>query len=725
MARRWQNRSEIILALIFSAVPLLFVAALAVFQLGVNTPEARQARANTVLSFQTIRAVNAVDEAIQDAERGQRGFLITGRDSYLDPYEQAKKQLPQLMLDLQAATAAHTEQQQRLLKLQADVTTKMNELALTITAMRERGFNAAKAIVDNDTGRLAMEAVTDDLQAIAGQAQARLAARLEAAADVESRVTSTFLLGTAVSALALLIGGFVLVNALSRATGSERVLQATLDSVREGVAAVDRRGRLRAWNSPFMSILGVPDASLRMGAPLEPDSVSDGVLGGQLRQVAASAQLTGRSALSEFAEADGRRVEIFHNPASGGGYVLTLLDVTERRKTEEALRQSQTLESVGRMTGGVAHDFNNLLTVIIGGLGLLRRAVSHDNQARQRIDMMTTAADRAARLIRQLLAFARRQPLQPEVVNLNPVIQEALPLIRRAVGESITVECVAAAGLWNTTVDASEFQAAVLNLAINSRDAMPSGGKLTIELGNAALDDSYAARHAEVERGQYVLFAITDTGTGMDAATAARVLDPFFTTKPPGEGTGLGLPQVYGFVKQSGGHLKIYSEPGEGTTVKLYLPRSLAQETAQTGPVASIAVTGSETVLLVDDDDIVRATVGMMLEDLGYAVIEAPGGAEALAILDGGEPVDLLFTDVVMPGPVNGRQLAEKAREIVPNLRILFTSGYTENAIVHHGRLDPGLELLSKPYSREELAAKLRRVFDGTAKGRKTAANAP
>jgi CheY-like chemotaxis protein len=286
-------------------------------------------------------------------------------------------------------------------------------------------------------------------------------------------------------------------------------------------------------------------------------------------------------------------------------------------------------------------------------------------------------------------------------------------LVRRAVGESVMVECVIGGGLWNTTIDASEFQSAVLNLAINGRDAMPDGGKLTIEVGNAALDDTYAAQHAEVEPGQYVLFAITDTGTGMDAATVAQVLDPFFTTKPPGEGTGLGLPQVYGFVKQSGGHLKIYSEVGEGTTVKLYLPRSLAQETIQPRPMPAIAVTGTETVLLVDDDEIVRTTVAMMMEDLGYTIIEAGSGAEALSILERGDKVDLLFTDVVMPGAVNGRQLADRARDLDSNLRVLFTSGYTENAIVHNGQLDAGTELLSKPYNRDQLAAKLRRVLDG------------
>ncbi len=251
---------------------------------------------------------------------------------------------------------------------------------------------------------------------------------------------------------------------------------------------------------------------------------------------------------------------------------------------------------------------------------------------------------------------------------------------------------------------------------------MPEGGKLTVEMTNAALDDAYAARHAEVDPGQYVLFAITDTGKGMDEVTIARAVDPFFTTKAAGEGTGLGLPQVYGFVKQSGGHLKIYSEVGEGTTVKLYLPRNFGEETAQPGRVAALAVTGTETVLVVDDDEIVRTTVASMLEDLGYTVLLASNGREALALLEKRGNVDLLFTDVVMPGAISGRQLAERAVEIVPQLRVLFTSGYTENAIVHNGRLDAGVELLSKPYGREQLAAKVRRVLDGVSgEPRKTA----
>jgi nitrogen-specific signal transduction histidine kinase/ActR/RegA family two-component response regulator len=398
-----------------------------------------------------------------------------------------------------------------------------------------------------------------------------------------------------------------------------------------------------------------------------------------------------------------------------------MLDITERRRAEEALRQSQRLDSMGRMTGAVAHDFNNLLTVIIGSLDLLKRAIGGDDKARARIEMMTMAAERASTLTKQLLAFARRQPLQPLIVNPGGIVQSLLPLIRHAAGDAITVETVIGGGLWNTMIDSAEFQSAMLNLTINARDAMPDGGLLTLELANAMLDDAYAAQHAELEPGQYVMFAITDTGKGMDAATLERALDPFFTTKPAGEGTGLGLPQVYGFVKQTGGHLNIYSEVGEGTTVKLYLPRSLGQATIQTAPVAAPVIGGSETILLVDDDEIVRETVAAMLVDFGFGVMQAPGGAEALAILEGGAEIDLLLTDVVMPGAISGRVLAERAAKLQPGLKILFTSGYTENAIVHHGRLDPGVELLSKPYGREQLAAKVRRILDRPAQDHRRA----
>jgi signal transduction histidine kinase/CHASE3 domain sensor protein/ActR/RegA family two-component response regulator len=711
------SRADFAPALLFALVPLAFLAAITFYQFFKNVPDARLAREDTKKTFLIVRTASAVDEAIQDAERGQRGYLITGRDAYLDPYNSAKERLPQLLVDLQQAVADRPEQQRRLLALQGDLTTKMNELAETIARRREQGFGAAQAMVNTDAGRIAMEAVEADIGAIIDAADMRLQARMATAESLEQRVLMTFLIGSIIAACALIAGAILLARAYRRAASSERLLQATLDSVREGVAAFDADRRLIAWNQTFSRMLKLPRRTLRRrealpaGKTTEIDRFND-----YFETLDAEVKQTGRAALMESKEADGRSLEIFHKPAEDGGSVTTLLDRTELRQTEEALRQAQKLEALGQMTGGIAHDFNNLLTVIIGATHLLQRAVAKDAQALQRIDMVTAAAERGARLIQQLLAFARRQPLEPEIVNLGHLMTEVLPMVRRAVGEKVSVEYVTSGGLWNTTIDATQFQTAVLNLAINGRDAMPDGGKLTIEVANAALDDAYAASHPEVEPGQYVMFAITDTGKGMDAATSMRALDPFFTTKPVGEGTGLGLPQVYGFVKQTGGHLKIYSEVDEGTTIKLYLPRELGDVFSQPRQAAALALAGTETVLLVDDDEIVRATVASMLESLGYEVLTASSGVEALSILENGTAIALLFTDVVMPGPISGRKLAERAVEINPAIKILFTSGYTENSIVHHSRLDTGVEFLSKPFDRERLAVKVRRVLDGPAK---------
>ena len=711
------SRADFAPALLFALVPLAFLAAITFYQFFKNVPDARLAREDTKKTFLIVRTASAVDEAIQDAERGQRGYLITGRDAYLDPYNSAKERLPQLLVDLQQAVADRPEQQRRLLALQGDLTTKMNELAETIARRREQGFGAAQAMVNTDAGRIAMEAVEADIGAIIDAADMRLQARMATAESLEQRVLMTFLIGSIIAACALIAGAILLARAYRRAASSERLLQATLDSVREGVAAFDADRRLIAWNQTFSRMLKLPRRTLRRrealpaGKTTEIDRFND-----YFETLDAEVKQTGRAALMESKEADGRSLEIFHKPAEDGGSVTTLLDRTELRQTEEALRQAQKLEALGQMTGGIAHDFNNLLTVIIGATHLLQRAVAKDAQALQRIDMVTAAAERGARLIQQLLAFARRQPLEPEIVNLGHLMTEVLPMVRRAVGEKVSVEYVTSGGLWNTTIDATQFQTAVLNLAINGRDAMPDGGKLTIEVANVALDDAYAASHPEVEPGQYVMFAITDTGKGMDAATSMRALDPFFTTKPVGEGTGLGLPQVYGFVKQTGGHLKIYSEVDEGTTIKLYLPRELGDVFSQPRQAAALALAGTETVLLVDDDEIVRATVASMLESLGYEVLTASSGVEALSILENGTAIALLFTDVVMPGPISGRKLAERAVEINPAIKILFTSGYTENSIVHHSRLDTGVEFLSKPFDRERLAVKVRRVLDGPAK---------
>ena len=399
-------------------------------------------------------------------------------------------------------------------------------------------------------------------------------------------------------------------------------------------------------------------------------------------------------------------------------------EITERQQAEAALQQSQKMESIGKLTGGVAHDFNNLLQVISGNLQLLGKDVASDGRARERISNALSAVERGSRLASQLLAFGRRQPLEPKVVNIGRLVSGMDDMLRRALGEEIEVETMVSGGLWNGFADPIQIENALLNLAINARDAMDGAGKLTVEVGNAFLDDSYSRTHPEVTAGQYIVLAVTDTGSGMTQEVMEQAFEPFFSTKPEGKGTGLGLSMVYGFVKQSGGHVKIYSEVGEGTTIKLYLPRSFQSEDRIANVDNAPATGGTETILVAEDDEGVRATVVEMLSDLGYYVLKAKDAQSALTVIESGAHIDLLFTDVVMPGPLRSPELARMARERLPDIAVLYTSGYTENSIVHGGRLDPGLELLSKPYTREALARKVRHVLTIRTQRRQAAADA-
>lgn len=386
--------------------------------------------------------------------------------------------------------------------------------------------------------------------------------------------------------------------------------------------------------------------------------------------------------------------------------------IDEKRQAEEALRQAQKLEAIGKLTGGVAHDFNNLLQVIAGNLELLSGTLP-DARAQRRLDHAQEAVRRGAKLAGQLLAFGRRTPLEPKVLNTGKLIRGLDDMLRRTLGDEIEVETTISGGLWNTLADPMQLENAILNLAINARDAMAGGGKLTIEVGNAFLDDVYARQHPEVSAGQYVMIAVTDTGSGIAPDLLEQVFEPFFSTKPEGQGTGLGLSMVYGFVKQSHGHVKIYSEVGQGTSIKMYLPRSTQTEDAPVAYDDAPLVGGQETILVVEDDESVRATVVDILSELGYRVLTASDATSALAVIDSGIPIDLLFTDVVMPGPLRSPDMARKAKQRLPQLVVLFTSGYTENAIVHGGRLDEGVNLISKPYNRDALARKLRQLLDG------------
>jgi signal transduction histidine kinase len=391
-------------------------------------------------------------------------------------------------------------------------------------------------------------------------------------------------------------------------------------------------------------------------------------------------------------------------------------EVASREKAEGQVRQLQKMESLGALTGGIAHDFNNMLAVVLGGIELAKRRLRTDpDKADQLLDNAREGATRAATLTARLLAFSRNQPLAPTPLDVNKLVGGMCDMLHRTLGEAVQVECVYGAGLWRCYADPGEVENAILNLCINGRDAMPKGGKLTVETANAHIDDNYARTRPEVTAGQYVLVCVTDTGTGMTPDTIERAFDPFFTTKPVGKGTGLGLSQVFGFVKQSGGHVAIYSELGEGTTVKLYLPRFIgadAIETAASAPDALPIGSPGEVILVVEDEQRVRHYAVDALRELGYTAISAASPAEALRALDEQPEITMLFTDIVMPD-MTGRELADAAIVKRPNLKVLFTTGYTRNAVVHNGMIDVGVAFLSKPYGMADLARKVRDVLDG------------
>lgn len=476
---------------------------------------------------------------------------------------------------------------------------------------------------------------------------------------------------------------------------------------------IDREGIFRAVNPAWTRTLGYQPEELlgrRFDAFVAPDDVSSSY---------AAMDLALPNFENRYRHKDGSWRNIAWTAAPSAELIYCVArDVTEEKRRESALaeaqvhlRQAQKMEAIGQLTGGVAHDFNNLLQVISGNLQLLAKDIVGNERAERRVANAHLAVNRGAKLASQLLAFGRRQALEPRVVNIGRLVSGMDELLRRVLGEAIEIETIGAGGLWNTLIDPANLENAIVNLAINARDAMDGTGKLTIEVGNVSLDDAYVMIHREVTAGQYVMLAVTDTGCGMTADVAAQAFEPFFSTKPEGRGTGLGLSMVYGFVKQSHGHIKIYSEVGQGTTIKLYLPRSIQKEDIVAPSGQATVMGGTETILVAEDDDEVRATAVEMLVDLGYRVLSAQNAAGALSVIEKGEAIDLLFTDVVMPGELKSPELARRARERLPNIAVLFTSGYTENAIVHGGRLDAGVELLPKPYTRDAMARKIRQVL--------------
>jgi PAS domain S-box-containing protein len=427
------------------------------------------------------------------------------------------------------------------------------------------------------------------------------------------------------------------------------------------------------------------------------------------------------AAEDSFTRTDGRvqwlRWEVrpwFDTLGNIGGVAFLTEDITDRKRMEAQLLQAQKMQAIGQLTGGVAHDFNNLLTVILGNAEILLGEMNSHDAHRKLVEPIVAAAERGAGLTQLMLAFARRQALEPSTFDLNEVITRMNALLRRTIGENVEVDLRLTKPLWTVTADIRQMETAILNIVLNARDAMPQGGKLTIETSNVELSDDFAARSVEVIPGQYVLMALSDTGIGMAPEILERIFEPFFTTKPVGKGTGLGLSMVHGFVKQTGGHIQIYSELGHGTCAKVFLPRAKADAMAavQSAQAPANLATGTESILVVEDDPHVRMFAVQLLRRLGYSVTEASDGPSALQAISRSGAPDLLFTDVVMPGGITGKQLAERVGQMAPGIKILFTSGYTENTIVHHGRLDPGVHLLQKPYKSDKLAQKVREALD-------------
>jgi len=689
-------------------------------------------------TYEVITAADQLGIAVRDAEIGQRGYLLTDRDDYLDSHRDALDRITRLQEELRRLTADNPVQQDQLRALAPLLQQRLDSLARAIQVRRDEGPEAARAIVQAGRGRQLTAAIEAALAAVHAEEERLLELRKEAA-DRSQALTRWLALGGAALAVALLaLSARFLARAEAQLTESEATqralaeqLRTALESISQGIGAFDAEGRLVRWNECLVVLLGLSRSMMREGTAYEAIAEQAGAATSGLLLETWDQIRHGRGGRSsdepvvyERTRAiDGRSFELRRTAMPGGGFVLTVTDITERVRAEATARGAQRLQAMGQLTGGIAHDFHNLLTVVLGNLELAKPKLEENSPVLPRIEQAIWGARRGATLTQQLLAFARKQPLAPAPINLSAMLPDMAELLRRTLGAHIEVRVVDAAGLWPAMADAVQVESALLNLALNARDAMPEGGRLTIELANKVLDEGYARQHAEVTPGDYVMLGVSDTGTGMPPEVLARAFEPFFTTKEVGKGTGLGLAMVFGFAKQSGGHVKVYSEPGEGTTVRLYLPRAVGVKLAGAQrPGTPVELPrGSGTVLVLEDEPAVREVATAILRDLGYRVLEASDGAEALRVFEqNGGKVDLLLSDVVLPGGMKGHEVARRLKEVRPGLSVLFMSGYTENAIVHHGRLDDGVHFIAKPFAREQLARKVTQVLDAPANQRRS-----
>ncbi len=691
------------------AAPLFLVLAVVALLAFLFAASERDAQGWVRHTYEVMEAERRLQDDVQTAETGMRGFTLSRDASFERGFRGSLAQIPGDLRAFRELTADNPAQQARADRLQKLFEARARGFDAAVRSNAQPVIRTPEAMNGLLRGREQMTAIRREVAAGLAEEQHLLDIREHDRRDTENWEIAFAVGAGALTLVILLLAAALLVRnsvslaAAERARANEAaILKATLETVREGIAYFTADGILCAFNGGFQALLQLPQDLVRLQQTrlTDFDALGHAALAPIFSPPGAEIGAVGSTHIT-WAE---RELDIYKAPVSTGGFIIGMVDITARMRAEATLRQSQKMEAIGHLTGGVAHDFNNLLQVISANLDLaaVGETVKSDSRLKERLENAMGAVVRGSRLTGQLLAFARRQALAPKSVDLGRVIRDMSDMLRRTLGETIAVETVIAGGLWNTLVDPSQVENTVLNLAINARDAMPDGGKLTLEVANAYLDDTYAGGHNEVTSGQYVMLAVTDTGAHMTPEVMGRVFEPFFTTKPEGKGTGLGLAQAYGFVKQSGGHIKIYSEAGHGTTIKLYLPRTRRQTDALEAASGLPVQGGHEHILVVEDDNDVRAAVVDMLGEAGATALPTPKNAEsALALLRKQAP-DLIFTDVVMPGAISTREFTRRAQEMHPRIRILYTSGYTQNAIVHNGKLDDDALLLSKPYRKDE-----------------------
>ena len=659
--------------------------------------------------------------ALLDTESNARAYILTRHVAFIAHYTEERSATAVTLDQLRSAASRFGSLTGDMDRAEGLVAARLALLDAAIHAIDLHADPTSMAIVGSDTGLQAMRNAQTQIRALIQHAaderdrqsaEAQDSERLYRIIVTAGAIIGVLLLGSA--SLALLVGRSQIWAAQTALQSQSKLWQATVENLLDGVAVFDAEGGLVQWNANLAPLTGFSAALLHQGMPFSAFATAAAdwdppTMPGPPPQGVIETRVGGRV------------LEVACNMMPDGGHMLTFGDITRRVEAEAIARQAQKMEVLGQLTGGVAHDFNNLLQVISANLDVMSQRLQsgHDAPAdwlRSRVLAAMEGVTRGARLTRHLLAFARRQPLAPEPVNAAQMLAGMEDMLRRTLGPTIAVEQVISGGLWTLRADVQQLENAILNLAINARDAMadspPDQARLTIEARNASLDDAYCAANLDVRPGQYVMIAVSDSGCGMTAEQIGRAIEPFYTTKPEGQGTGLGLSMVYGFAKQSGGHLKLYSEPGHGTTARLYIPRTVATATSPGLQRGAPQHAQGETLLLVEDDPAVRAAAALALRGLGYQVAEAHDADMAMTLLEQGLRPDLLFTDVMMPGVLSARAMADRAKALLPDLAVVFTSGYTENSIVHNGQLDADVHLISKPWRIEDLASRLRLVLD-------------